>query len=82
MLTVYTKTNCRFCELAKGFLKIHKIPFHTWNIDFSDEAKAFLKERGHKTVPQFYVDDLLVVEGGYEGLTHLSQEQIDHLRGV
>jgi glutaredoxin 3 len=82
MIIVYTKDNCDFCERAKWFLKDRKVPCHAWNIEYSSEARQFLKARGHATVPQFYVDDTLLVEGGYEGLLQLTDEQIDHLRGV
>jgi glutaredoxin len=82
MLTVYTKTNCSYCTLAKAFLDSNKIPYRTWNIDYSEEALEFLKAQGHKSVPQIYNGSKLVVEGGYEGLEALTQEQIDHLRGV
>jgi len=83
MITIYTKPNCSYCDRAKAFFELHGISYATWNIEFSPEAREFLKARGHRTVPQFYThEDTLVVEGGYEGLAKLSLEQIAVLKGL
>lgn len=83
MITIYTKDNCQYCDRAKAFLDIHKVPYTAWNIEYSPDAREFLKSKGHKTVPQLYLDeDTLAVEGGYDGLTRLSLEQIAHLKGL
>ena len=34
-------------------------------------SKQWLKERGHRTLPQIYCGDRLLVEGGYDGLRAL-----------
>jgi glutaredoxin len=33
-------------------------------------------EAGHRTVPQIYKDGKLFVEGGYQGLSKLNEDQI------
>ena len=40
------------------------------------KKKDFLLEEGHKTIPQIYYNDKLLVEGGANGLLSLSKEKI------
>lgn len=76
MLTVYTKNLCPYCDRAKAYLKRHDIPFQELNIEEDSEAREFLLIRGHKTVPQIYQHGALFVEGGCDGLTKLSAQEI------
>lgn len=81
MITVYTKNLCPYCDRAKAYLKRHDIPFRELNIEEDGEAREFLLIRGHKTVPQIYQHSALFVEGGCDGLTKLSAQEIRERMG-
>jgi glutaredoxin 3 len=74
MLIVYSKNYCPFCDQAKTLLKKKNITFEEVKIDENDQARQFILDAGHRTVPQIYKDDQLFVEGGYTGLSKLSDE--------
>ena len=76
MLTVYSKNNCPFCEQAKGLLTKKGISFDVVKIDEDNAAREWLLEQNHRTVPQLYLDGKLFVEGGYQGLAKLSDEEL------
>ena len=78
MLTLYTKDNCGFCMSAKALLINRKIEFNEVNIEQDQDARKFIIEQGHRTMPQIYQGDDLYVEGGFQGLREkLEQEDVD-----
>lgn len=85
MITLYTKPNCPYCEQAKAWLNKNNLPYKTINIAEDDISREMLKEAGHKTVPQVYLNGELFVEGGFTGLNkqdpEVLREQIE-LRGL
>ena len=81
MLTVYSKNNCPFCEQAKNLLTTKKIAFEVIKIDEDDVAREWLLEQRHRTVPQIYRDGQLFVEGGFQGLAKLTDEQLNEMLG-
>ena len=76
MLTVYSKNNCPFCEKAKHLLTTKGIEFKTVMIDEVPDAREWLIGQGHRSAPQIYLGDELFVEGGYQGLVKLSDEEL------
>ena len=76
MLTVYSKTVCPYCVQAKNFLKSKNIVFSEINIEEDPAARDFIMKQGHRTVPQIYLNGSLFVEGGWQGLSKMSAEQI------
>lgn len=76
MLTVYSKKHCPFCDQAKALLQRKKIEFTEIRVDEDLEAKDFIVREGHRTVPQIYQGTKLFVEGGYTGLSRLSDEEL------
>jgi glutaredoxin len=73
MITIYTKPQCPYCDRAKNYLKQNNFEFCEINVMEDSNALRFIREeKGHKTVPQIYYDDRLLVEGGYGGLAKLS----------
>lgn len=80
MLKVYSKAQCPFCDKAKGLLKLKGIPFEEVRVDLDEQAKKFIIEKGHRTVPQIYLDDSLFVENGYSGLTRLTESDFQILK--
>ena len=87
MLTVYSKANCPYCELAKSWLDSNKIPYETINVSDNDTALTLIKDHGHKTVPQIYLNGEVFVEGGWDGLKNTDpavlreQIELNDLRG-
>ena len=53
-LTLYTQSNCEYCDIMKMKLSGWGYQFDVVNIQMRTEAKGFLKIAGHKTVPQLY----------------------------
>lgn len=76
MLTVYSKQHCPFCDRAKALLKNKNIPFEEIRIDEDEDAREFILEKGHRTVPQIYYKGNLFVEGGFQGLSKLTEADI------
>jgi len=76
MLTVYSKNNCSFCVQAKNLLKSKNIAFEEIRIDEDVAAKEFIVDQGHRTVPQIYHNGKLFVEGGFQGLVKLTEDQL------
>ena len=80
MITVYSKNNCPFCVQAKNLLTLKKVQFEEVKIDEVPNAKEFILQEGHRTVPQIYKDGKLLVEGGFQGLSKQSEEFFVNLR--
>ena len=76
MLTVYSKNNCPFCDKAKHLLKTKNIAYKEVKIDEDPVARDFLIGEGHRSAPQIYQGGKLFVEGGYQGLARLSDEEL------
>jgi len=76
MLTVYSKNNCPYCDKAKHLLRNKNIAYKEIKIDEDVEAREWLIAQGHRTAPQIYKGDELFVEGGYQGLARLSDEEL------
>lgn len=70
MLTLYTSPECSRCHLAKQWLDTHEIRYEVVDVTKNNNALNFIKEQGHRTVPQIYLGNEVLVEGGYEGLSN------------
>jgi glutaredoxin len=75
MIVVYSKNNCPECTKAMSLLDSKGLTYTVVKIDEKPDARDFLIAAGHKSVPQIYNDNGLVVEGGYKALTKLTDEQ-------
>ena len=76
MLTIYSKTVCPYCVNAKNYLKAKNIPFREINIEQDEEARGFIQQLGLRTVPQIFMDGKIFVEGGWSGLSKMSEDEI------
>lgn len=76
MITIYTKPNCPYCVMAKKHLLDNAIEFAEVDVANDPAALVFLREQGHRTVPQLYQNGSLLVEGGCDGLRKLNRDQI------
>jgi glutaredoxin 3 len=81
MITVYSKSNCPFCDRAKALLTQKGIVFEEVRVDQDTEARDFIVNAGHRTVPQIYKDGEVFVEGGYQGLARLDESVFQQLKG-
>jgi glutaredoxin-like protein NrdH len=76
MLTVYSKTNCPNCDQTKAFLESKGIEHRIVKIDENAEARDFLLAQGFRSVPQIFTETELFVEGGYQGLIKLTEDEL------
>jgi glutaredoxin-like protein NrdH len=77
MLTVYSKPACPFCNKAKNLLETKGIEFEVVDISKDSDSRDFLVESGYRTVPQIFKGSELFVEGGFHGLSKLTDEDIN-----
>jgi glutaredoxin 3 len=82
MLTVYSKANCPFCVQAKNLLTLKGIEYDEVRIDLEPEAREFVLSEGHRTVPQIYKDGKVFVEGGFQGLSKLTESELKERAGI
>jgi glutaredoxin-like protein NrdH len=81
MLTLYSKPACPFCDQAKNYLHSQAVQFEVIDITEDAEAMNFIKEQGHRTVPQIYKNSELFVEGGWMGLSKLGRHKLLEMLG-
>ena len=77
MITIYSKEGCPYCVKAKDLLEDYSIEHTVVKIDEDEVAKDFVVGEGHRTVPQLYVKETLLVEGGYDGLSAVPKEILE-----
>ena len=76
MITVYTKDNCQFCDMAKALLESRGVEYRTVNVSEQSEARDFLVENGHRSVPQIF-RGTTHIPGGYQGIAGMSEEEFN-----
>jgi|TARA_B100000085_G_C18524055_1_gene504929 glutaredoxin len=76
MITVYTKTVCGYCGVAKRWLKNNGFTFEEVNIEHDPEARNLLVQNGFRSVPQIFYNKKLLVEGGADGLKKETKETL------
>jgi alkyl hydroperoxide reductase subunit F len=76
MITVYSKAQCPNCDQAKAYLKSKNINFREVRIDEDTDAREFIQGQGHRAVPQIYMDGRIFVEGGWQGLSKMTADEI------
>ena len=68
---VYSKNMCGYCVQAKNWLKNKGIDYTEINIEEKPEAREFVINEGHRTMPQIYIDGKSM--GGYNELVKLDE---------
>ncbi|MGI6349034.1 MAG: glutaredoxin [Eubacteriaceae bacterium] len=72
-ITVYSSSPCPWCSRAKALLKQQELAFEEIHIDFdSKEFDELIERTKMQTVPQIFVDDVLL--GGFEELKKAIEE--------
>ena len=79
MITVYSKPLCHYCTMAKQYLKKHGFEYEEIRVDTNPEARQFLIDEGHRTMPQIYFNGKLLVEGGGQALVRLDPKYVREL---
>ncbi len=75
MITIYSKNNCPHCVAAEQILQEKGVSYTIKKIDENSEARNFLIENGHRTVPQVYADNELLVKN-YRELAEMDTEDL------
>lgn len=76
MITIYTKDNCQFCDMAKALLESRGVEYSSINVSENPEAREFLIDNGHRSVPQIY-RGTTHIPGGYQGIAGMSEEEFN-----
>ena len=79
-VTVYTKDDCPFCDMAKALLETKGIEYTTVNVGVRTEARDYLVEQGLRSVPQIF-NGTTLIQGGYQGLAAKPEEFWTQLKG-
>ena len=69
MLVLYTQDRCGYCVLLKTKLTEWAHSYTEKNIMYDADAKQFVRNKGHKTVPQLYHNDSDMLKGDSVYLT-------------
>lgn len=75
-VTVFSKSECGWCTLAKGTLKKLGIAFEVNNLDDEEERNAAFEFYNVSTLPQIFVGDRRI--GGYNDLWQLVKPTINY----
>lgn len=74
--TVYTKTDCPYCDKVKVILSEKSIPYNVIVMDDDDERKTFYAKHGVKTVPQAFDEEGLLIGGYRETERHVNNQNL------
>jgi glutaredoxin len=67
--------------MAKNYLEQNNFEYEEIDITKNLEAREFLLKEGHRTMPQIYHKNKLLVEGGAQALTKLNPTTVRELIG-
>ncbi len=70
-VTIYSSDTCKYCHLAKDFLKENNIEYTDKNVSSDAAARKELMKMGFMGVPVILVDDEIVQGFDKERLTEL-----------
>ena len=82
-VTVYSGSNCQYCERAKALLKKKNVEFQEFNVqqDATKLDEMLARSGGRKSVPQIFIDGEHV--GGCDDLYALNTAgKLDALLGL
>ena len=80
MITVYSKSNCPFCDRAKSLLESRGVAYTTISIEEDTDARQHLVDLGLRSVPQIF-NGTTLVPGGYQGIAGKGEEFWSELKG-
>ena len=77
---IYSKDHCPYCDRAKSLFQSKNQPFEEicFKEDNMEDFKKLQQKTGMRTVPQIFIDDVLI--GGFQELSELDRQgQLDKL---
>jgi glutaredoxin len=80
MITVYSKSNCPFCDRAKALLESKGVEYKTVSIEEDQDARQHLLDMGLRSVPQIF-NGTTIIPGGYQGLAGKDESFWTTLKG-
>lgn len=79
MITLYSRPNCPQCDQAKQRLQSLALEFVVVDVSQDTAAREFLLAQGHRSLPQMYVEDRLLIAGGWPVMSKLTAGEIARL---
>jgi ribonucleotide reductase beta subunit family protein with ferritin-like domain len=80
-VTIYSKSNCPFCEKAKFWFKSHGYKFTEINLDDEEQRMAFYQKiPGARSVPQIFIDEKLI--GTYDDFMRVADSYVKKQGGL
>lgn len=80
MITVYSKSNCPFCDRAKALLESKGVEYTTVSIEEDQDARQHLLDMGLRSVPQIF-NGTTIIPGGYQGIAGKDESFWTTLKG-
>ena len=80
MITVYSKSNCPFCDRAKSLLESKGVEYTSISIEEDTDARQHLVDMGLRSVPQIF-NGTTHIPGGYQGIAGKGEEFWAELKG-
>jgi glutaredoxin 3 len=80
MITVYSKSNCPFCDRAKALLESKGVAYTTVSIEEDQDARQHLLDMGLRSVPQIF-NGTTIIPGGYQGIAGKDESFWTTLKG-
>lgn len=77
MILLYSKPLCPYCDGAEHYFKKNGFQYKKIDISENTQAYEFVKSKGHRTVPQIYYGDRILVEGGYDSLKNIMPSDLE-----
>jgi len=81
VITVYSKALCGYCDMAKQWLTRNGFEYEEIRVDMNPEARQFIINEGHRTMPQIYHNGKLLVAGGGQALVRMDPKHVKELIG-
>ena len=80
-VTIYSKSNCPFCEKAKFWFKSHGYTYTEINLDDEEQRMAFYQKiPGARSVPQIFIDEKLI--GTYDDFMKVADSYVKKEGGL
>jgi len=80
-VTIYSKSNCPFCEKAKFWFKSHGYTYTEINLDDEEQRMAFYQKiPGARSVPQIFIDEKLI--GTYDDFMKVADTYVKKEGGL
>jgi glutaredoxin 3 len=80
-VTIYSKSNCPFCDKAKFWFKSHGYTYTEINLDDEEQRLAFYQKiPGARSVPQIFIDEKLI--GTYDDFMKVADTYVKKEGGL